>query len=148
MFVYSLQSPAQGKASPTKTLQNGSPSKCPRFLKIKNWETGTIYNDTLHHSSSKVRQQQWENMLSFLLEESWIVTQIPNIVGFPNGPKNERLGWYLTPNYTRVSMNRVCLCPATDCGPAQGIFILSLPSPYMCLRQLYQQVCKTIEAQS
>nr|ACU98970.1 neuronal nitric oxide synthase [Sciaenops ocellatus] len=45
---------AQGRTSPTKTLQNGSPSKCPRFLKIKNWETGTVYSDTLHHSSSKM----------------------------------------------------------------------------------------------
>uniref|UniRef100_A0A7N8XU71 Nitric oxide synthase n=1 Tax=Mastacembelus armatus TaxID=205130 RepID=A0A7N8XU71_9TELE len=45
--------PAQGRTSPTKT-QNGSPSKCPRFIKIKNWETGTIYSDTLHHNSSKV----------------------------------------------------------------------------------------------
>uniref|UniRef100_A0A4W6EAA9 Nitric oxide synthase n=1 Tax=Lates calcarifer TaxID=8187 RepID=A0A4W6EAA9_LATCA len=48
--------PEQGRTSPTKTLQNGSPSKCPRFIKIKNWETGTVYSDTLHHSSSKVRQ--------------------------------------------------------------------------------------------
>lgn len=53
--VVSLQPLAQGRTSPTKMLQNGSPSKCPRFLKIKNWENGTVYNDTLHHSSSKVR---------------------------------------------------------------------------------------------
>lgn len=46
--------PAQGRTSPTKSLQNGSPSKCPRFIKIKNWETGTIYSDTLHHSSAKM----------------------------------------------------------------------------------------------
>ncbi|XP_053726620.1 nitric oxide synthase, brain [Synchiropus splendidus] len=45
---------ADGRTSPTKTLQNGSPSKCPRFIKIKNWESGTVYSDTLHHSSSKV----------------------------------------------------------------------------------------------
>uniref|UniRef100_A0AAX7T3Z7 Nitric oxide synthase n=1 Tax=Astatotilapia calliptera TaxID=8154 RepID=A0AAX7T3Z7_ASTCA len=43
--------PAEGRTSPSKSLQNGSPSKCPRFIKIKNWETGTIYSDTLHHSS-------------------------------------------------------------------------------------------------
>uniref|UniRef100_A0A668SIW4 Nitric oxide synthase n=1 Tax=Oreochromis aureus TaxID=47969 RepID=A0A668SIW4_OREAU len=43
--------PAEGRTSPIKSLQNGSPSKCPRFIKIKNWETGTIYSDTLHHSS-------------------------------------------------------------------------------------------------
>uniref|UniRef100_A0A3P8VBK3 Nitric oxide synthase n=1 Tax=Cynoglossus semilaevis TaxID=244447 RepID=A0A3P8VBK3_CYNSE len=30
------------------------PSKCPRFVKIKNWETGIMFNDTLHHSSIKV----------------------------------------------------------------------------------------------
>ncbi|KAM4615802.1 nitric oxide synthase 1 [Polymixia lowei] len=46
--------PAEGTTSPSRTLQNGSPSKCPRFLKIKNWESGTVYNDTLHHSSSKM----------------------------------------------------------------------------------------------
>uniref|UniRef100_A0A3B3V4J1 Nitric oxide synthase n=1 Tax=Poecilia latipinna TaxID=48699 RepID=A0A3B3V4J1_9TELE len=40
------------KKSTTKT--NGSPSKCPRFIKIKNWETGTLYNDVLHHSCSKM----------------------------------------------------------------------------------------------
>uniref|UniRef100_A0A665TIZ0 Nitric oxide synthase n=1 Tax=Echeneis naucrates TaxID=173247 RepID=A0A665TIZ0_ECHNA len=44
--------PEQGRTSPTKATQNGSPSKCPRFMKIKNWETGTIYSDTLHHSST------------------------------------------------------------------------------------------------
>ncbi|XP_061788417.1 nitric oxide synthase 1-like isoform X2 [Nerophis lumbriciformis] len=48
------QSPTMGKTSPTKSLQNGSPSKCPRFIKIKNWETTTVYNDTLHHSSTKI----------------------------------------------------------------------------------------------
>ncbi|KAJ8415334.1 hypothetical protein AAFF_G00423140 [Aldrovandia affinis] len=42
------------RISPTKALQNGSPSKCPRFMKIKNWETGTMYSDTLHLNSSKV----------------------------------------------------------------------------------------------
>uniref|UniRef100_A0A8C7ZH57 Nitric oxide synthase n=1 Tax=Oryzias sinensis TaxID=183150 RepID=A0A8C7ZH57_9TELE len=37
--------PAQGRTSPTKSMQNGSPSKCPRYIKIKNWETGTLYSD-------------------------------------------------------------------------------------------------------
>eukprot|EP00064_Thunnus_orientalis_P007827 superscaffoldBa00000891_g7849 len=46
--------PAKGRTSPTKSLQNGSPSKCPRFIKIKNWETGTVYSDVLHHSSGKM----------------------------------------------------------------------------------------------
>uniref|UniRef100_A0A8C7ZHB7 Nitric oxide synthase n=1 Tax=Oryzias sinensis TaxID=183150 RepID=A0A8C7ZHB7_9TELE len=47
--------PAQGRTSPTKSMQNGSPSKCPRYIKIKNWETGTLYSDVLHHhNSSKV----------------------------------------------------------------------------------------------
>uniref|UniRef100_A0A3Q4HQ40 Nitric oxide synthase n=1 Tax=Neolamprologus brichardi TaxID=32507 RepID=A0A3Q4HQ40_NEOBR len=41
--------PAEGRTSPIKSLQNGSPSKCPRFIKIKNLDTGTIYSDTLHH---------------------------------------------------------------------------------------------------
>ncbi|CAL1615736.1 unnamed protein product [Knipowitschia caucasica] len=48
------KSPAQGKMSPTKSQQNGSPSKCPRFMKVKNWETGTVYNDVLHQGSSKI----------------------------------------------------------------------------------------------
>lgn len=46
--------PAQGRVSPNKTLQNGSPTKCPRFMKVKNWETGTVYTDSLYHSASKV----------------------------------------------------------------------------------------------
>ncbi|XP_013866594.1 nitric oxide synthase 1 [Austrofundulus limnaeus] len=44
---------ALDKTSPVKSVQNGSPSKCPRFMKVKNWETGTIYNDVLHHGSGK-----------------------------------------------------------------------------------------------
>ncbi|XP_017162270.1 nitric oxide synthase 1 isoform X1 [Poecilia reticulata] len=48
------KSTAQGRISPIKSVQNGSPSKCPRFIKIKNWETGTLYNDVLHHSCSKM----------------------------------------------------------------------------------------------
>ncbi|KAJ3603901.1 hypothetical protein NHX12_028642 [Muraenolepis orangiensis] len=37
------QPPASsGKTSPSKSVQNGSPSKCPRFMKIKNWESGTM----------------------------------------------------------------------------------------------------------
>uniref|UniRef100_H3C394 Nitric oxide synthase n=1 Tax=Tetraodon nigroviridis TaxID=99883 RepID=H3C394_TETNG len=44
---------AESRTSPTKSLQNGSPSKCPRFLKIKNWETGAIQNDTLHNRKRK-----------------------------------------------------------------------------------------------
>ncbi|XP_007936474.1 nitric oxide synthase, brain [Orycteropus afer afer] len=40
-----LQPPASEKQSPTK---NGSPSKCPRFLKVKNWETDVVLTDTLH----------------------------------------------------------------------------------------------------
>ncbi|XP_059511074.1 nitric oxide synthase, brain isoform X1 [Stegostoma tigrinum] len=39
--------------SPVKDLLNGSPTKCPRFVKIKNWETGAVLNDTLHLSSRK-----------------------------------------------------------------------------------------------
>ncbi|XP_072921558.1 nitric oxide synthase 1 isoform X1 [Hemitrygon akajei] len=37
--------------SPTKNLPNDSPSKSPRFIKIKNWETGAILSDTLHLNS-------------------------------------------------------------------------------------------------
>ncbi|XP_017290210.1 nitric oxide synthase, brain isoform X3 [Kryptolebias marmoratus] len=44
---------AQDRTSPIKSVQNGSPSKCPRFMKVKNWETGTVYNDVLHHGSGK-----------------------------------------------------------------------------------------------
>ncbi|XP_061527293.1 nitric oxide synthase, brain isoform X2 [Phycodurus eques] len=48
------QGQGTGKTSPTKTVHNGSPSKCPRFLKIKNWETRSVLNDTLHHSAAKL----------------------------------------------------------------------------------------------
>ncbi|KAB0406205.1 hypothetical protein E2I00_002502, partial [Balaenoptera physalus] len=41
--------PASGKQSPIK---NGSPSKCPRFLKVKNWETDVVLSDTLHLKST------------------------------------------------------------------------------------------------
>ncbi|XP_015221897.2 nitric oxide synthase 1 isoform X1 [Lepisosteus oculatus] len=47
------QPPSQGRISPTKTLPNGSPSKCPRFMKIRNLESGNVLNDTLHFTSSK-----------------------------------------------------------------------------------------------
>ncbi|XP_071065909.1 LOW QUALITY PROTEIN: nitric oxide synthase 1 [Dasypus novemcinctus] len=43
------QPPASGKQSPSK---NGSPSKCPRFLKVKNWETDVVLTDTLHLKST------------------------------------------------------------------------------------------------
>ncbi|NXG14258.1 NOS1 protein, partial [Grallaria varia] len=42
------QPPPSGRQSPTKSTANGSPSKCPRFVKIKNWETGSVLHDTLH----------------------------------------------------------------------------------------------------
>ncbi|XP_032931498.1 nitric oxide synthase, brain [Catharus ustulatus] len=42
------QPPPSGRQSPTKNTHNGSPSKCPRFVKIKNWETGSVLHDTLH----------------------------------------------------------------------------------------------------
>ncbi|OXB76465.1 UNVERIFIED_CONTAM: hypothetical protein H355_014180 [Colinus virginianus] len=42
------QPPPSGRQSPTKSTVNGSPSKCPRFVKIKNWETGSVLHDTLH----------------------------------------------------------------------------------------------------
>ncbi|XP_029018514.1 nitric oxide synthase, brain isoform X2 [Betta splendens] len=44
---------AESQTSPTRTQQNGSPTKCPRFMKVKNWENGAIYNDTLYHNASK-----------------------------------------------------------------------------------------------
>ncbi|XP_036849386.2 nitric oxide synthase 1 isoform X2 [Manis javanica] len=43
------QPPASVRQSPTK---NGSPSKCPRFLKVKNWETDVVLTDTLHLKST------------------------------------------------------------------------------------------------
>uniref|UniRef100_A0A8D0L8P8 Nitric oxide synthase 1 n=1 Tax=Sphenodon punctatus TaxID=8508 RepID=A0A8D0L8P8_SPHPU len=46
------QPPPSGRQSPTKNLVNGSPSKCPRFAKVKNWETGTMLHDTLHLKST------------------------------------------------------------------------------------------------
>lgn len=65
-FRVSFQPPAQGRTSPTKSLQNGSPTKCPRFIKIKNWETGTVYSDTLHHSSSKVRHTEMSSISGWM----------------------------------------------------------------------------------
>uniref|UniRef100_A0A8C3A1G8 Nitric oxide synthase n=1 Tax=Cyclopterus lumpus TaxID=8103 RepID=A0A8C3A1G8_CYCLU len=50
--LHNAEADAEDEADPS--LQNGSPSKCPRFIKIKNWETGTVYSDTLHQSSSKL----------------------------------------------------------------------------------------------
>uniref|UniRef100_A0A6I8NDU9 Nitric oxide synthase n=1 Tax=Ornithorhynchus anatinus TaxID=9258 RepID=A0A6I8NDU9_ORNAN len=43
------QPPASGRKSPTK---NGSPTKCPRFLKVRNWETDLTLSDTLHLKST------------------------------------------------------------------------------------------------
>lgn len=43
-----------GRQSPTKNTLNGSPSKCPRFVKIKNWETGSVLHDTLHLKTAMV----------------------------------------------------------------------------------------------
>ncbi|XP_072839703.2 nitric oxide synthase 1 isoform X1 [Pogona vitticeps] len=48
------QPPSSGQQSPTKNLVNGSPSKCPRFAKVRNWETGSVLNDTLHLKSTMV----------------------------------------------------------------------------------------------
>ncbi|XP_033901015.3 nitric oxide synthase 1-like [Acipenser ruthenus] len=53
-YSESVQPSPPGRVSPTKNLPNGSPSKCPRFMKIKNWETGCLFNDTLHLKSSKL----------------------------------------------------------------------------------------------
>uniref|UniRef100_A0A8B9JGV2 Nitric oxide synthase n=1 Tax=Astyanax mexicanus TaxID=7994 RepID=A0A8B9JGV2_ASTMX len=54
LLFFHPQPPSQGRSSPTKTVQNGSPTKCPRFMRVKNWESGAVLNDTLHHNSSKV----------------------------------------------------------------------------------------------
>ncbi|KGL76504.1 Nitric oxide synthase, brain [Tinamus guttatus] len=49
VLVFTVVQPApSGRQSPTKNTVNGSPSKCPRFVKIKNWETGSVLHDTLH----------------------------------------------------------------------------------------------------
>ncbi|XP_042297702.1 nitric oxide synthase, brain isoform X1 [Sceloporus undulatus] len=48
------QMPPSGRQSPNKTLVNGSPSKCPRFAKVRNWESGSVLNDTLHLKSTMV----------------------------------------------------------------------------------------------
>eukprot|EP00062_Callorhinchus_milii_P016791 gi/632968452/ref/XP_007900533.1/ PREDICTED: nitric oxide synthase, brain [Callorhinchus milii] len=49
----SEQAVSPGAMSPGKTSLNGSPSKCPRFTKIKNWEMGTVLHDTLHQESGQ-----------------------------------------------------------------------------------------------
>uniref|UniRef100_A0A8D2MK99 Nitric oxide synthase n=1 Tax=Zonotrichia albicollis TaxID=44394 RepID=A0A8D2MK99_ZONAL len=51
------QPPPSGRQSPTKNA-NGSPSKCPRFVKIKNWETGSVLHDTLHLKTSTACTEQ------------------------------------------------------------------------------------------
>ncbi|KAM3826174.1 nitric oxide synthase 1 isoform 2-T2 [Vipera latastei] len=43
-----------GQWSPTKKVVNESPSKCPRFAKVRNWESGCVLNDTLHLKYSMV----------------------------------------------------------------------------------------------
>uniref|UniRef100_A0A8D2QPY4 Nitric oxide synthase n=1 Tax=Zosterops lateralis melanops TaxID=1220523 RepID=A0A8D2QPY4_ZOSLA len=52
------QPPPSGRQSPTKNTHNGSPSKCPRFVKIKNWETGSVLHDTLHLKTSTACTEQ------------------------------------------------------------------------------------------
>uniref|UniRef100_A0A8C3L9F3 Nitric oxide synthase n=1 Tax=Chrysolophus pictus TaxID=9089 RepID=A0A8C3L9F3_CHRPC len=47
-----------GRQSPTKSAANGSPSKCPRFVKIKNWETGSVLHDTLHLKTTTACTEQ------------------------------------------------------------------------------------------
>ncbi|XP_038647078.1 nitric oxide synthase, brain [Scyliorhinus canicula] len=42
-----------GGVSPVKSLSNNSPSKSPRYIKIKNWETGNVLTDTLHLTSER-----------------------------------------------------------------------------------------------
>ncbi|XP_072288550.1 nitric oxide synthase 1 [Eucyclogobius newberryi] len=63
MPVEHRSDPDKGKMSPTKSQQNGSPSKCPRFMKVKNWETGAVYNDVLHQNTGKM-QMCSENVCS------------------------------------------------------------------------------------
>ncbi|XP_075424220.1 nitric oxide synthase 1 isoform X2 [Ascaphus truei] len=46
------QESALGRQSPAKSLVNESPSKCPRYLKVRNWETNTMLHDTLHFQAS------------------------------------------------------------------------------------------------
>uniref|UniRef100_A0A674ILK7 Nitric oxide synthase n=1 Tax=Terrapene triunguis TaxID=2587831 RepID=A0A674ILK7_9SAUR len=52
------QPPPSGRQSPTKNLVNGSPSKCPRFAKVKNWETGSVLHDTLHLKTASACTEQ------------------------------------------------------------------------------------------
>ncbi|XP_053556478.1 nitric oxide synthase, brain isoform X2 [Bombina bombina] len=43
---------SSGRQSPSKNAVNGSPSKCPRYMKIRNWETNSMLHDTLHVKAS------------------------------------------------------------------------------------------------
>ncbi|KAG9487805.1 hypothetical protein GDO78_007540 [Eleutherodactylus coqui] len=43
---------ASGRQSPAKSQVNGSPSKCPRYLRVKNWDTNAVLHDTLHFKAS------------------------------------------------------------------------------------------------
>lgn len=65
-LVFSIfQPPPSGRQSPTKNTHNGSPSKCPRFVKIKNWETGSVLHDTLHLKTAMV-SRAGQNSLSIV----------------------------------------------------------------------------------
>uniref|UniRef100_A0A8C5LQZ2 Nitric oxide synthase n=1 Tax=Leptobrachium leishanense TaxID=445787 RepID=A0A8C5LQZ2_9ANUR len=43
---------SSGRHSPAKSQANESPSKCPRYLKVRNWETNAVLHDTLHFKAS------------------------------------------------------------------------------------------------
>ncbi|XP_015684786.1 nitric oxide synthase, inducible-like [Protobothrops mucrosquamatus] len=64
-----------------KLLQNNTiqTSRCPRHLNIKNWETGTILQDALHHQAKEVLNCQSKVCQGSLM----------NPKGLIRGPRNE-----------------------------------------------------------
>ncbi|KAM6460454.1 nitric oxide synthase, inducible isoform 1-T3 [Liasis olivaceus] len=64
-----------------KLLQNNTiqTSRCPRHLKIKNWETGTLLQDALHHQAKEVLNCQTKVCQGSLM----------NPKGLVRGPRDE-----------------------------------------------------------
>lgn len=97
-FSSSPQPLPSGRQSPTKNLLNGSPSKCPRFAKVKNWETGSVLHDTLHLKSTMVREswQVWAYIFQVCFARSlWRRTLPRQALLRRGGMFQRRLIWFV-----------------------------------------------------
>ncbi|KAJ8779343.1 hypothetical protein J1605_012805 [Eschrichtius robustus] len=113
----SAQPPASGKQSPIK---NGSPSKCPRFLKVKNWETDVVLSDTLHLKStfgSKAHMERLEEVNREI--ESTSTYQLKDtelIYGAKHAWRNA------SRCVGRIQWSKLQVFDARDCTTAHGMF--------------------------